>query len=82
MNEKYWVLVMDNFEEEDKILYFENYEIAQANFRAICEKYKDYEEFTEDEESCGWFDSHYNDCSTSVYLCEMALPKINNKILF
>lgn len=82
MNKKYWALVMDNFEGQDDILYFKNYEIARENFEVICEKLSKNKEFFRWHDSyCEWFDPRYNEYSTYVFLCERELT-IHDKIIF
>lgn len=78
----YWAIIRDNFEGEDDILYFENYEIAKKNFEILCEKNKDQDEFYRSDNGAKWFDSCYNEYSTYINLVQTGLPIIHNEIIF
>jgi hypothetical protein len=85
--EKVWNIVLDNYEGEDFVIYFENYEIAKKNFDRLRELNKNMPEFVEFYDSdnnksvMSWFDGCYNEYSTTIYLVQGA-PKIYNKIVF
>ena len=83
MEEKYWSLRLCNYEGgEDEIIYFDNYDIAKKNFKALCKKGVDYDEFEADENSCSWFDPDYNEYSTYVTLDIRPLPMIHKDVIF
>lgn len=78
---KYWTLILENYEDENDIFYFENYDIAKQNFDVICKKHKNYEEFEKTDKECSWFDPEYNEFSTFVLLAEREI-NIYNEIIF
>lgn len=85
MNNKYWAIVTDNYEDENCKYYFESYGIAKKNLDKIiqtCKNDEDIKELEYDETSCSWFDPTCNEYSTYVYLTELNLPTIHNEIIF
>lgn len=80
-NDEYWAIILDNYEGESKIIYFENYDIAKTNFVLLKMKNKHQPEFEVEKNFCSWFDSKYNEYSTSVTL-ELKKFEIVNTIIF
>lgn len=79
---KYWAIEAENFEGFSEVFYFENYEIARANFERLFERYKEYDEFyAEDDDYCEWFDPTYNEYKTTIYLTQ-ARVLVRNEIIF
>ena len=83
MKNDIWRIVLENYQAEYITYYFENYEIAKKNFNCLRDLNKDMPEFeiNRSEDVMSWFDSHYNEYSTFVYLLQGS-PKIYNKIIF
>lgn len=78
----YWSLVFENFRGEDEVYYFIDYETAKANFDKIVELYREHEDFNlDDEMTCSWFDSDYNEFYTVVSLMERT-PNVYRGIIF
>lgn len=85
MDNKYWAIITENYEDESCKYYFESYEIAQKNLDKIiqaCKNNADIEDFAYDEISCSWFDPTCNEYSTYIYLDKINFPTIHNKIIF
>jgi hypothetical protein len=84
--ENVWNIVLDNYEGEDYVIYFKNYEIAKKNFDHLRELNKNMSEFVEFYDSdnnkfvMSWFEC-YNGYSTTISLVQGA-PKIYNEIVF
>jgi hypothetical protein len=85
---KYWCLVLDNYEEEDSVIYFDSFETAKANFLSLAKKHEDFDEFEmeADEENkvfaCTWFDPSYNEWSTYASLHEREMPCVYSGLIF
>ena len=83
MGNDIWEIVLENYKGEDYITYFEDYEIAKKNFNHLWNLNKDMPEFkiNRNENEMSWYDCHYNEYNTFVYLFQGG-PEIHNKIIF
>jgi hypothetical protein len=81
MENDIWKIVLENYQGEDATCYFENYEIAKKNFNCLRDSNKDMPEFEIDDNTISWYDCHYNEYNTFIYLSQGG-PKIYNKIIF
>ena len=91
MKELYWVIKVDNYEDESYTLYFKNFDIAFQNYEKIKKEHQNDEDFEVCEQpnnandafyQCSWYDSRYNEYNTFITLTQKTMPKVWNKIVF